>query len=374
MQKFLFYTFFFSIAIQFIYYIIVICVWSKLFITKKTKSTNFTAPQVSIVICGKNESKNIVAYLPKVLSQDYPVFEVIFVNDYSTDNSLDELIIIQNKFPNLKIINIDKNNEIAFKKGKKYALTLGIESAKYEWILLTDADCYPNSNNWISSMVNPLKNNKVKIVLGYSPYNLYNSFLSKFISFETAYTAISYMTFCKLGYTYMGVGRNLLYQKKLFFEKNGFSQIQKNVAGDDDLLIQKIATSSNVDVVFNSKSWIISKPKRTIKDYINQKIRHVSVSNEYNIKSKFLLGIIGISQIWSNFSIILLLILKISTMFVWYIYICRLLFILLVYGIFFNRFHNFKIFLSLPLLDILYSIMNVIISPSIFFRNLFEWK
>lgn len=340
----------------------------------KTNSTKFTTPRVSIIICGKNESKNIIANLPKVLSQDYPVFEVVFVNDYSTDNSLDELLIIQNNFPNLKIINIDKNNEIAFKKGKKYALTLGIESAKYDWILLTDADCYPNSDKWISSMVNPLKNNKVKIVLGYSPYVLYNSLLSKFISFETAYTAINYITFCKLGNTYMGVGRNLLYQKKLFFEKNGFSQIQKNAAGDDDLLIQKIATSSNVEVVYNSKSWTISNPKKTIKDYLNQKIRHVSVSNEYNFKSKILLGIIGISQIWTNFSFILLLILKISTMFVWYIYICRLLFILLVYGIFFNRFHNFKIFLSLPLLDILYSIMNIIISPSIFFRNLFEWK
>ena len=373
MLQILFYIYLISTFVQIVFYILVIWVWKEIFFPKKETATTFQ-PSVSIIICGKNEERNIIKYLKKILEQKYSEFEVIFVNDNSTDNSIEVLKQLAYEHNNLKVINIDKNHEFSNKKGKKFALTLGIEKSKYDWILLTDADCFPNSDQWITNMVKPLEDQNIKIILGYGPYLYNGSFLSKLINYETTNTILTYITFCKFGIPYMGVGRNLLYEKNLFINNNGFEKNINIVSGDDDLLIKEIATNNNTAYVLNPNSWVYSEPKKEFIDYLNQKKRHLSVANNYKAKIKLYLGIIGISHIWHNLIFIILLILKFSTMFVLYIYISRLLFILLVYGMFFNRFHNIKIFLSLPLLDISFSLMNTIISPSIFFRNLFEWK
>src|SRR5690606_33778770 len=122
--------------------------------------------------------------------------------------------------------------------GKKYGLTLGIKAASHEWILLTDADCRPNSRRWIRSMSRYFDED-TQFVLGFSPYRATAGLLNLFIRFETMLTAIQYFSFGWLGNPYMGVGRNLAYRKSKFLEEKGFNNFLHVTGGDDDLFVNQ---------------------------------------------------------------------------------------------------------------------------------------
>ena len=117
--------------------------------THKMKDASFSHP-ISIIICAKNEEQNLKQNLPKILNQKYFNFEVIVVNDQSIDGTSFLLEELEKLHSNLVVVTIDKH--VNQKLGKKFALTLGIKTAKYEYLLLTDADCLPNSSNWAKQM------------------------------------------------------------------------------------------------------------------------------------------------------------------------------------------------------------------------------
>ena len=101
-------------------------------------------------------------------------------------------------------------------EGKKEALSLGIEKAKYDWVLLTDSDCRPQSDYWILSMMNAQNNQNNDVVLGIGYYEQKNSLLNKIIQYDTLLIAIQYLSFAKINQAYMGVGRNIAYKKSVF--------------------------------------------------------------------------------------------------------------------------------------------------------------
>ena len=175
-------------------------------------------PPISIIICARNEAENLRKNLPTILNQEYASFEVIVVNDASTDETLSVLNSFLSKYHHLRIINITDKKII----GKKGALAEGIEAAKYEWLLLTDADCYPFTKNWILGMIKGV--DAKEIGLGYAPYEKRDGFLNTFIRYETVWTATQYMGFALAGEPYMGVGRNIIYMKKLYEKVGGFQK------------------------------------------------------------------------------------------------------------------------------------------------------
>ena len=105
---------------------------------------------ISIIICAKNEEENLKHFLPSVLEQDYPEFEVVVVNDCSTDGTEELLSEFSVQYKHLRYTSIPANEK--FLHGKKLAVTIGLKSARYDHVLLTDADCYPVSNLWLQKM------------------------------------------------------------------------------------------------------------------------------------------------------------------------------------------------------------------------------
>ncbi len=235
---------------------------------------------VSVVICAKNEAENLQENLSFILCQNYQEFEVIVVDDGS-----DEPFVF--KHERLTIIRIEKQEKIGL--GKKYALQNGIEAAKNELVLLTDADCQPVSENWISEMANCITDEK-KIVLGISPYKTDNTILNSLIEYETAQTAMQYIGFALLGNPYMSVGRNVLYDKSLLRQKKWTREELSIASGDDDLTIQTLATKENTIVCLSKESYTISEPKKTWKDFIKQKLRHYESGSLYKFPQRLLLG------------------------------------------------------------------------------------
>jgi biofilm PGA synthesis N-glycosyltransferase PgaC len=173
---------------------------------KKKKNTRSLG--ISVIICAKNEEKNLEHFLPHVLQQDYPEFEVVVVNDSSTDNTEDLLMQLSAQFKQLRYTSIPANDRLS--RGKKLALTIGLKAATYNHIVLIDADCYPVSDHWLKLMSSNFSDEH-KIVLGYGGYERQKGLLNTLIRYETTFTAIQYLSYAIKGKPYLGVGRNLAF-------------------------------------------------------------------------------------------------------------------------------------------------------------------
>ena len=287
----LFIAFLVFFAIQFVYQSFV---FSRFSFVQAKKDTPKNV-SVSVIVCAKNEYENLEKNLPVLVSQNYPNYELVLIDDASSDDTLELFETYEKQYSFIKLVKV-KNNE-AFWGNKKFALTLGIKSAKNDYLLFTDADCMPQSENWISEMTSHFTFKKT-IVLGYGAYDkIKGSFLNKIIRYETVITAIQYFSWAKIGKPYMGVGRNLAYKKSEFFNVNGFINHIRLRSGDDDLFINEAATGSNTTICYQPESFTYSKPKTTYKDWFNQKRRHVSTAKYYKGFDQFQLGLFFISQV-----------------------------------------------------------------------------
>lgn len=293
MLEYLFITFIVIFCIQLIFYLFIFGSFA-LFNNKLTKSS--LSQPISVLICAKNEAKNLTKNLPSLLKQRYNNFELILINDCSNDNTLEVMKQFkeESNIP-IKIVDVYENEQ--FLGSKKYALTLGIKSASYEHLLFIDADCKPISENWIAEMVHYFSN-QYQLVLGYGAYKkIEKSFLNKLIRFETLFTAIQYFSYSKIGIPYMGVGRNLAYTKTLFLSINGFVKHLKIKSGDDDLFVNQVGTKQNTINCYSPNSFTESYPKTTFKEWIQQKRRHISTASYYKPIHKLLLGTFYSSQL-----------------------------------------------------------------------------
>ena len=245
----------------------------------------------SVIISARNEARNLIKYLPSILEQDYPTFEVIIIDDNSTDDTSKILNHFKGQYAHLQIINIEHKKS----PGKKKGLQQGINQAKYEWLVFTDADCYPKSDQWLRKLAFKC-DEKTEIILGYSPYRKENGLLNDFIRYETFMTAVIYGTFTLSGMPYMGVGRNMAYKKSTFLTTVNKEKFEKTASGDDDLAINAMATIHNTVLQFEEKARVISLPKTTFSDFIKQKTRHLSPSTHYKAGHQWLLGLLAMSQ------------------------------------------------------------------------------
>jgi len=223
----------------------------------KTKK-NATAKQtidsypvgVSVIISAKNESQNLAEFLPSILEQDYENFEVIVVDNASTDESENILGMLEQKYNNLYKTYIPANTRNLCHK--KLALTIGIKAAKHDILLFTEANNQPLEKNWISSIARNF-DEKTDIVLGFSRLNKFG-LMSALASFDNLLTGLRYLSSAIMKHPYMGTGNNLAYRKSLFFAKKGFSKYLHLQCGEDDLFVNESANQSNTRIEISKES------------------------------------------------------------------------------------------------------------------------
>lgn len=283
--------FFACAAVQCLYYLLV---FARLNFVRPFKGLPEFLPPASVIICAKNEAQNLAQYLKVVLIQQYKQYEVIVVNDQSTDNTIDVLVEFYLRNKNLKIVNVapgeDKTNS-----GKKYALQKGIAAATFDTIVVTDADCRPATTVWLAKMVGAYMHH-TKVVLGHSPYEKQPGFLNKLIRYENFVTALQYFGFAQSGMPYMGVGRNLSYKKEVFTNYNPGDKQKAIPTGDDDLLINAVATDKNTEVCIDKDTFIYTRPQTTLSGWLNQKRRHLRSGFRYKIHHSALLFLFALSN------------------------------------------------------------------------------
>ncbi|MDR0429465.1 MAG: glycosyltransferase [Tannerellaceae bacterium] len=206
---------------------------------------------VSVIVYTKNECYNLEKYLPSLLEQDYPSYEVIVINDGSTDESDDVLKRFENVHKHLYHTFIPQESK--YLSRRKLSLTLGVKAAKNDILLFTEANCKPLSKNWITTMVRNYTG-KTDIVLGFCAYRENKSFFHKLISFDNLMVGLQYITSALKKHPFSGNGRNLSYKKTLFFEHKGYGKSLSLHAGDDDLFVNETATPHNTCVEYSKDS------------------------------------------------------------------------------------------------------------------------
>ncbi|UCH14649.1 MAG: glycosyltransferase [Bacteroidales bacterium] len=279
------------LLIQLYYYL---GIYSRLLFYSKKKAEHEKEP-LSVIICAKNEELNLDKFLPSVLTQDYPDYEVIVVNDCSTDNT--DLIIGKyiKQYPHLRTTTITEDKK--FTHGKKLALTIGIKAAKNEILVFTDADCEPVSDKWLSKIQRNFRN-QISIVIGYGGYFSKFSLLNNYIRYDTLIIALQYLSYKLAGFPYMGVGRNLAYRKSLFFKNKGFASHYQLLSGDDDLFVNENANKSNTEIEISKESHTRSVPARSFRQWFKRKKRHFVTGKYYKRTHKFLLATEQISRLF----------------------------------------------------------------------------
>lgn len=266
--------------------------------SRKDKIVEQKPHPVSVIVCAHDEEQNLKALVPLLLEQDHPEFEIIIVEDRSNDESYDYLRQATQEHSRLKMVRVKDKPE--YINGKKFGITLGIKAARYEWLLFTDADCRPDSNHWITRMMGRY-DDQTQFVLGFSPYRKSPGLLNAFIRFESLLTGIQCFGMALLGKPYMGVGRNLAYTKSLFLKNKGFNNYLGVMGGDDDLFVNLHAKKSNTQVCIGQDAIVLSAPKSSWSDFMDQKLRHLFAGKRYKFSDKMVLGLFMISWLLTWF-------------------------------------------------------------------------
>jgi len=266
-------------------------------------------PAISIIIAARNESDNLFNNLPFILEQDYPEFEVIVVNHQSIDESYHILNAYKMKYPNLKVVEIERSKHIRI--GKKLPITLGVKSAKYEHLLLTDADCKPNTSKWVLQMAT-----------------------------------------------------SFVYQKDLVYAIS---------SGDDDLFVQEVADKADIGIVLHEDAHVLTEPKSTFSDWVLQKTRHFTTSTKYSVIKKMLLGIYPTTLILALISFVYLVFDLDYSIIILAILVFLILLKWLILGLCFRKLRQNELIKWIPILDLVYTFLMPIIFYTSDFKS-DKWK
>jgi cellulose synthase/poly-beta-1,6-N-acetylglucosamine synthase-like glycosyltransferase len=259
-----------------------------------SKNSPKKAANISLIMAVKNEELIIEENVRKWLQVLPESCDVVVADDQSWDSTPKILEKLEEENPALHIVYLQEDRVRL--SGKKFALTLAIKGAKQEAVLLTDADCYPKTEECM-----PLFSEKFEegysMVLGHSPIVGDAGFAGWLQKMEGLNGAISYTGFSSLGIYYMGVGRAIAYSKSIFLELGGFKALYKLPYGDDDLFVQKFAKHFKKTLLLNPKAFVETKAIEGIVAYWNQKRRHLSAGRKYKLFHKLLLMIAPLTDL-----------------------------------------------------------------------------
>jgi hypothetical protein len=211
--------------------------------------------------------------------------------------------------------------------------------------------------------------------LGYGGFQGQKRLLHNYIRYDTLFIALQYLSYALIGLPYMGVGRNLAYRKSLFFKNKGFASHYDLLSGDDDLFVNETATRQNVAINISKKGFTRSTPLQSFAQWRKQKRRHLTTSNRYKFKHKFLLGLEVFSRLCFYLLLAALILLNFKLEIVLSIAGFRLLLQLVVVKCTMVKLKEKNIWLSAVIFDLLSLFINFIIYVSTSFSsNKVQWK
>ena len=237
---------------------------------RKRRDSTKEVQGISVIVAAKNEADQIGNLLSALEAQVHPVFEVIVVDDHSTDSTADVVRRWNNRDSRYSLLESDGS-------GKKAALQTGIEAAKYDICAFTDADCFPPPS-WLARHASYYDSDSKVGVVGFAPLRTKKGLLGLVQRFDVEFAQFFAASSIGNKLAFMATGRNLSYSRELFEEVEGFSRHAHTVSGDDDLLLQDIRTKTDATIYWDDSAEILveSEPQNTWSQWLRQKRRHSS--------------------------------------------------------------------------------------------------
>lgn len=245
-------------------------------------------PPLSVIISTRNQEEQLRSNLEAVLTQKYPLFEVVVVNDRSEDDTKWLLRDLELIHPHLKVVEIAEH--VLSRQGKKFGVAMGIKAAQYDHVVLTDVDCTPASDQWLYHM-GAAFGGSTQIVLGYVPLQRRKGFLSTLIRFDHFYRSINYLAAALGRRAYMALGQNMAYEKELFFQGKGFASHIHVQAGYDALFVNQHATRRNTRIVIHRDAHVWKPMPATSEAFFLQRRLQREATRLYLGRHKFRLNV-----------------------------------------------------------------------------------
>jgi glycosyltransferase involved in cell wall biosynthesis len=223
-----------SFLIQLYYYLFI---FRKVGLKQRKDIREQVEEPVSVILCVQDDGDNLSKILPLLLEQNYPEYEVVVVDDNSSDDSEEVLKLAKKRYPHLQIRNLVANNSVY---GKSVVLGVGIKAAKYDRLIITDVVCRP-STDWLKAVSTGFGS---EIVTGYTRYIA----VDKFVRIANYYESLFRLGYALNRKPYTASGENESFRKELFFEK-GFNPLLRKIEKVEQVFFNSAMNKKNTAVV-----------------------------------------------------------------------------------------------------------------------------
>lgn len=240
--------------------------------------SNAALPPCSVVVAARDEEHALPALLNALVRQTHPCYEVIVVDDASTDATAAVVRRYAARHANIRLVRVGQPQP----PRKKHALTQGIAAARHEVLAFTDADCTPPPG-WLEALARRQDAEGDVLVVGYSPFREAPGVLNALARYETFVTGLYTAAAVGWNRAYMAVGRSMSYPRALFNAVGGFAHSQQSMSGDDDLMVQHVVrcNAAPVSHAFGPETYVPSDAPETWRAWVHQKRRHASAGRYY---------------------------------------------------------------------------------------------
>lgn len=255
---------------------------------KKKDADNAVLPPVSIILTAQNDAEWLKANLIYLLEQDYPTFEVVVVDYMSKDETKFVLKLLAENYPHLKVVPVGENANGY--QGKKYPMSMGIASAKYDHLLLADPECMPDdlvTFSWIREMMKGYVHKNIDIVLGYCGIHHKKGLFNVLQQYDNLEYSVSYLGAAIHHSPYTGNGRNLSYKRPFFLKSHGFIYHYNIPDGADDMFVNQNCRRHNTSVVLTPGSFTMVNPQPTMRQWHNYRKHRVVTYRYHSFGNKF---------------------------------------------------------------------------------------
>jgi hypothetical protein len=340
------------------------------FYRKKQSAAN--REPISVILNMNDEFEKLQVVLPVLLEQDYPDYEVVLVIQTLNDDLVEYLDRITSKYPQVKIVEMLQN--LNFFKGNKFAISIGIKSARNDILVFTEAGCRPLSSSWLSEMQSCFSSGK-EVVLAY--HNLApdrGDIASSLIRFANFQSGLKYLSHALAGDPYMGMGKNLAYRKSLFYRHQGFISHYQIEDGADDLFVNRVATERNVAISVHPDSRVVCDQPYSFGQWFRLRKKYFRTRHYYKPRHRFYQNFFSITQFIFLASFVGLVSIQYLLYYTLAMFGIRLFSQLFIYKKCMNQLNESKLLLFSPLHEVILMVLDGFLRLTLIFDKKDKWK
>lgn len=296
----LLYVFIGIVVVQLFYYL---GVFSSFSFSKENENNPKRIP-ISVIVYARNQAEDVKRLLPNLVNQNYHDYELILVDNASSDETLDIFKEYAQMFSNIRLCRVE--NIEAFWNNKKYAQTLAIKASKNEYLLFIDAEQNIDNEFWIMSMASNFTFNKT-IILGPSMYIKLKGFFNKIIRFDSVFSQLHSFAWTNYGSPFSYYSKNIGYKKEEFYKVNGFITHMNNRLGEQEFFMNEASQSKNTTFTISKKAFLYLEPITKLNEWQKKKNEDEMILSKLNHATRLKVRLFNTSQfLFFVFAIVLL--------------------------------------------------------------------